>query len=139
MELIKDIDTDKTIRKARNFLTKQLPKMQIQANLTSMSIKSPTISDMPTGSMIGNSNEEKNVLMLQRQEDVKHVAKAIIALPSFEGYIINAVYLEHKSDIEVSTDIDYSMSRYQHIKRKALLDFAVAMQVHELDIVVYKK
>ncbi|WP_429971165.1 ArpU family phage packaging/lysis transcriptional regulator [Fructilactobacillus sp. Tb1] len=139
MELFPEINQRKTVNNAKRFFKYQFPKMQIQASINSLSIKSPIISDIPSGTPYGNSSERKNVLMLQRQEDVRNVVKAIKSLPSFEKFILNAVYLEGSQDSDVALDLDYSTSRYQALKCKALLDFAVAIEVYGLEIVVYEK
>ena len=70
MQLFPEVDKKQTIRNAKNFLKKQLPKMMIQARVSSLSLKSPVISDMPSGSSYVNSNESNYIYMLQRRRKV---------------------------------------------------------------------
>lgn len=138
MQLFPEVDEKKTIRNAKNFLTKQLPKMMSQARISSLSIQSPAISDMPSGGMHGNSNENKVVTMIQRQRDVKEVADTIRGMNKLQAYIINAVYLEGKQDWKVAQEIGYSQSRYHDLKNLALINFACALDVYDVDLTVYE-
>lgn len=137
MQLFPEVDKKQTIRNAKNFLKKQLPKMMIQARVSSLSLKSPVISDMPSGSSYGNSNESKLVLVIQRQEDVKEVVRTIKGMNKLQAYIINAVYLENREDWKVAQEIGYSQSRYHDIKNLALINFACALDVYDVDLTVY--
>lgn len=137
MQLFPEVDEKRTIRNAKNFLKKQLPKMMIQARVSSLSLKSPVISDMPSGSSYGNSNESKLVLVIQRQEDVKEVVRTIKGMNKLQAYIINAVYLENREDWKVAQEIGYSQSRYHDIKNLALINFACALDVYDVDLTVY--
>ncbi|POH18752.1 ArpU family phage packaging/lysis transcriptional regulator [Fructilactobacillus sanfranciscensis] len=137
MQLFPEVDEKRTIRNAKNFLKKQLPKMMIQARVSSLSLKSPVISDMPSGSSCGNSNESKLVLVIQRQEDVKEVVRTIKGMNKLQAYIINAVYLENREDWKVAREIGYSQSRYHDLKNLALINFACALDVYDVDLTVY--
>lgn len=137
MQLFPEVDEKRTIRNAKNFLKKQLPKMMIQASVASLSLKSPVISDMPSGSSCGNSNESKYNYMLQRQEEVQDVLNAIKAIKQIEQDILNSVYIEGKADWVVANQIEYSKARYQDLKNKALIDFACALEVYGLFLTVY--
>lgn len=137
MQLFPEVDKKQTIRNAKNFLKKQLPKMMIQARVSSLSLKSPVISDMPSGSSYGNSNESKLVLVIQRQEDVKEVVRTIKGMNKLQAYIINAVYLEKREDWKVAQEIGYSQSRYHDLKNLALINFACALDVYDVDLTVY--
>lgn len=139
MQLFPEVDEKKTIRNAKNFLKKQLPKMMIQARVSSLSLKSPVISDMPSGGSCGNSNESKLVLVMQRQEDVKEVVRTIKGMNKLQAYIINAVYLEKIEDWKVAKEIEYSQARYQDLKNQALIDFACALEIYGVCLTVYKK
>ena len=139
MQLFPEVDRKKTILNAKNFLKIQLPKMMIQARVSSLSLKSPVISDMPSGSSHGNSNEIKYINMLQRQNDVQDVLNAIKATKHLEQHILNAVYLEGKADWIVADEIDYSHARYQELKNQALIDFACSLDVYGVHITVYEK
>ena len=98
MQLFPEVDEKRTIRNAKKFFKKQLPKMMIQARVSSLSLKSPVISDMPSGGSCGNSNESKYIYMLQRQEEVQDVLSSIKAIKKIEQDILNSVYIEEKDD-----------------------------------------
>lgn len=137
MQLFPEVDEKRTIRNAKNFLKKQLPKMMIQARVSSLSLKSPVISDMPSGCSYGNSNEDNYNYMLQRQEEVQDVLNAIKAIKQTEQDILNSVYIEGKADWVVANQIGYSKARYQDLKNQALIDFACALEVYGLFLTVY--
>lgn len=139
MQLFPEVDTKQTIRNAKNFLKIQLPKMMIQASVASLSLKSPVISDMPSGCSYGNSNENKYNYMLQRQGEVQDVLNAIKAIKQTEQNILNSVYIEGKADWVVANQIGYSKARYQDLKNKALIDFACALEIYGVCLTIYKK
>lgn len=139
MELFPQIDEQQTIRNAKKFLKYTFPKWILQSGLSAVDIKSPTISDMPSGTPYGNSNEQKYIRMLERQDDVKNVLRAINAPANFERLILREVYLNHIPDWKVANRIGYSMAREQTLKNKALLDFACAMEAYGFDLVENEK
>ncbi|WP_395389248.1 ArpU family phage packaging/lysis transcriptional regulator [Fructilactobacillus frigidiflavus] len=137
MQLFPEVDEKKTIKNAKNFFKKQLPRMMTQARISSLSIQSPSISDMPSGGAYGNSNENKYVLMLQRQKDVREVFSTLKGMNKLQGYILNAVYLEGREDWKIAQEIGYSQSRYHDLKNLALINFACALDVYDVDLTVY--
>lgn len=139
MELIPEIDEKKTAVKAKRFLNKEFPKLVLLAGLSDADIKSPTISDMPSSSPVGNANEEAMIKKFERQDEVKNVIKAINSTSRFKRKILWDVYINKIADWKIAQSIGYGSTRYKELKNQAAIDFACAMEAYGVDLIIYKK
>ncbi|USS93990.1 DUF1492 domain-containing protein (plasmid) [Fructilactobacillus ixorae] len=138
MKLFDDVDEKRTLYRTKKFLTVTFPKIRMQSGLSSIDLQSPTISDMPSSAPYGNSNERKWLRMLERQDEVKDVIRAINSTSSISKFILRSCYLDGLSNWQVSQRLNFGNTRFAELKNKALLEFATAIEVYGVNLIEFR-
>lgn len=119
-----DIDDQATASKVRKFLTKDLDKYLALSGAQRDNLKSPTITGMPKATPVGNATEDHFLDVIIAEVTIDCVKRAIANCTLTSRNILTLCYLDCLTDWKVAQRLDYSPSRYNDLKRKALCEFA---------------
>lgn len=119
-----DIDDQATASKVRKFLTKDLDKYLALAGAQRENLKSPSITGMPKAAPVGNATEDHFLDVIIAEATIDCVKRAIANCTFTSRDILTLCYLDCLTDWKVAQRLDYSPSRYNDLKRKALCEFA---------------
>lgn len=133
LSLFSTIDEKKTADNVREFFKTDFPRVRRMAEASS-SLQSPTISDMPSAPIVGNSQEDKIIKRTWALEMVHSVNKAIKACETESQVIICNEFLHGKKRIDVQELVAYEHSQYFRKQRKAYNQFADAFEVQNKGI-----
>ncbi|USS87722.1 DUF1492 domain-containing protein [Fructilactobacillus hinvesii] len=131
-----EINTSATQQQAKRFLQKKLPRLILLSGLNLVSLKSPSLSSVPTSKPVGNTNEERIVRKLEAERLVTAVVDAISSCNEPSKTILFGLYVKQLQPWQVIANLGYSKTRFYQLKKQALLDFADAFV--EVDLHVYK-
>ncbi|USS87478.1 hypothetical protein M3M39_04980 [Fructilactobacillus hinvesii] len=138
MGLFPEIDRKATIKNTKRFFKKVWPRIILQSGLTAVSLHSPEITDMPTSTPSGNSNEKLVLRMLERQDEVKNVIRCINSLEHKKSLILRDSFINNIPDWKIANQIGYGQSRYYELKNNALIDFADAATAYGFELIKEK-
>ncbi|KRM91703.1 ArpU family phage packaging/lysis transcriptional regulator [Fructilactobacillus florum] len=138
MELIDEIDERKTITNVKKWLNFSFPKLVMSAGLDAASLKSPSITDMPTDPTHGNANEAKVIRMIDNQQKVSEVMRALRGYKHTSKVILYGIYVDNISNWQLADKLGYSHTRFNELKSQALLEFAYIMQAYNYKLIVKK-
>lgn len=138
MELLPEIDKDKTIANVIHFLNgHQLRVLRAGRKLSSLG--SPKIDGMPKPPTATNNADKRIIERLEAEYEVDETYYAVSCLDYKSQKIIKDRWLIQypKTNEQIARDLNYGLTRYQEIKKRALLMFAEAYIALELR--VFKK
>ena len=134
-ELFPPIDDEKTIKRVRKFLDKQLPQAVRAAGHSVTDLKSPSMDGMPKSASFSNLAEDKITRHLCAEEIVKQTIQAMARCDHECQEILDRLYLQGYSDTMCYMDIGYSKSQYfGRWKPLAMLQFAQSYSLEDLNI-----
>ena len=119
-----EIDEKATASNAREFLTRKLDKYLALAVAQRENLKSPSITGMPKAAPVGNATEDHFLDVIIAEATIDCVKRAIANCTLTSRNILTLCYLDCLTDWKVAQRLDYSPSRYNDLKRKALCEFA---------------
>ncbi|WP_446002480.1 ArpU family phage packaging/lysis transcriptional regulator [Weissella viridescens] len=126
MALLPDINEKQTIENVRNFFNKDFPRLQSMAHISYVSIKSPIISGMPTGSSVSNSTDDKLTNYSYARKTLDDVTRACEHMPFPYRDVLELRYFKGMRWLEVTDLLGYSTRRGQQLINDSLLQFAEA-------------
>ena len=126
MALLPEIDEEKTIANVRNFFEHDFKRLQNMAHISYVSIKSPIISGMPTGSSVSNSNDDKLTNYTYARKTLDDVTRACEHMPFPYRDVLELRYFKDLSWLEITDLLGYSTSRGHQLINDSLLQFAEA-------------
>ncbi|MDR3241791.1 MAG: RNA polymerase subunit sigma-70 [Lactobacillaceae bacterium] len=126
MALLPAIDEQKTIENVRQFFDHDFPRLQNMAHISYVSIKSPVISGMPTGSTYSNVNDEKVSSYVYANNVLDSVLEACRSMTFPHRDFMELRYFKGLTWMQVQDRKGYSDSRGYQIIREAFLQFADA-------------
>ncbi|RRG18252.1 RNA polymerase subunit sigma-70 [Weissella viridescens] len=126
MALLPEIDEGKTIANVRDFFEHDFKRLQNMAHISYVSIKSPIISGMPTGSSVSNSNDDKLSNYSYARKTLDDVVRACESMPEIYRAILELRYFKDLSWLEVEDCLEYSTRRGQQLINDSFLQFAEA-------------
>lgn len=135
------VDQAETADNVLYFLKKYYDKqLRVYHSTNLANLKSPSISDMPTGSIYGNNNEEKMNKFLSAKMIVDGFNHTL-EVGSYELKVVCQNVLGKITANEAMERLYLERTRYYEVKRRALNEFAdiFEMQTGCPDLHVYKK
>lgn len=136
----------KTADTVRQFLTYDLQRAIQCAGLNRVDLRSPQITGMPKGNPAGNTAQIHLDNVAYSELVVKCTARSIKQCSAFSNAILVHKYIDGWPDWKIAVKLQYSISRYKDLKRRALCEFADRYQkqtrdtkgIEEIDLHVYK-
>lgn len=135
------VDQIETAENVLYFLKQHYEKqLRVYQSTNMANLQSPSISDMPKGSIYGNSNEEKMTKFLSAKMIVDGFNHTL-EVGSYELKIVCQNVLGKITANEAMERLYLERTRYYEVKRRALNEFAdiFEMQTGCPDLHVYKK
>ncbi|MCB6839660.1 RNA polymerase subunit sigma-70 [Weissella viridescens] len=126
MALLPEIDEEKTIANVRDFFEHDFKRLQNMAHISYVSIKSPIISGMPTGSSVSNYNDDKLSNYSYARKTLDDVLRACEHMSYPYRDVLELRYFKGLSWLEVTDRLGYSTSRGHQLINDSFLQFAEA-------------
>ncbi|MEJ6401020.1 ArpU family phage packaging/lysis transcriptional regulator [Nicoliella lavandulae] len=124
------VDKAKSINRAETMLRDYQNYRQLSRRPQIQTLQSPTISDMPTGHAYGNTNEDKIIKYLSRQEEAKMYCmvctRTIEAIESdvYKSILTDLYIRPIKPNSVIWDKMGYSESRFYDLRKESLLVYS---------------
>jgi phage transcriptional regulator, ArpU family len=117
------LDEKVTVKLVREFLTDDLPKLQLMARIR---LSSVSLDAMPTHHSNDNTAVDTMTKQVQARLYLDDMVEALSVLPDIERRVITLKYIDGLQWFTISDRLHLSVRRLQEIMQKALNDFGVA-------------
>lgn len=119
MFLLPEIDRTKSRNKARKVLIPYRRLARVAGRSLS-DIKSPVITDMPKGTPFGNTQEDKNVYVIDARVEVEEIERAVTNLTQECFEVIYYTYLskETHTNLDIAASVFGSISANKTVERR---------------------
>lgn len=124
MALLPELDKRKTRENVRQFFEDEFPRLQQQAHISFVDVKSPIISGMPGGGHDGNATDIKLSIHTQAKVYVHVVLDAFAGMTQPYRHFMELRYFNNLTWDQVCERTGYSTRRGQEIISEAFLMFA---------------
>lgn len=124
--LFKEVDERKTISNVRNFFEHDFVRIQQQAHVSFIDVKSPIISGMPRSEHYGNATDEKFVTHIKAIDYLNCVVDACKGLNEKQRLLIELRYFKGLDWTAIEQRAHVSKRRCHDLLNEALLGFAEA-------------
>ncbi len=121
-----EIDEAATRAKVREFFEEDFPRLQQQAHIDYVSMKSPVISGMPGGGHYGNATDEKYSAHAQAKMYLTAINDAFEGLRQPYRHFMELRYYKQLTWEQISDRTTYSERQGQNIINEAFIMFAFA-------------
>lgn len=129
MNLLPELDEEKTKDNVVNFFNKDLEKLVLMSGRKLTDLQSPNFDNQSSGSSFVNSNELKLIDGLDTQNIVKSVYDALYhGVDDTSRRILIGQYIEHKRWIDLGFDINREKSSFAKYRKRALIMFAYSFE-----------
>ncbi|MFC6324024.1 ArpU family phage packaging/lysis transcriptional regulator [Companilactobacillus baiquanensis] len=136
MSLFPEIDETETINNVVEYFERDFPRLIAQSHLNLSYIQSPKFDVIGGGGGTRNSQEDKLVDHISAPEYVKATMRLINNCPDTYRTILKYKYVYGRSSLEVTDMVGYGQTRYNELRKQALLYFADAFMDFE-DLHIY--
>ncbi|WP_167849515.1 ArpU family phage packaging/lysis transcriptional regulator [Weissella confusa] len=133
----KELDEVATRAKVREFFEDDFPRLQQQAHIDYVSIKSPVISGMPGGGHYGNATDDKYSMHTQAKMYLAAINEAFEGLRQPYRHFMELRYYKQLTWEQISDRTPYSERQGQNIINEAFIMFAFAF-ADTLELRVFK-
>lgn len=149
MNLISQIDEEKTINKTKAFLEKDLPNIVSFSGMPLSDLSSPKLDPAGVASGSNINNTDKNILKsvhkLHAIQIYKYAMNAILetinSCPDTERKpyrrILFRKYIKNDFDLWIYNDLHISKSTFNRLKNKAILEFAKRAESYRVKYTQY--
>lgn len=119
MFLLPEIDRNKSRNKARKVLIPYRRLARVAGRSLS-DIKSPVITDMPKGTPFGNSQEDKNVYVINARMEIEEIERAVNSLTKECFAVIYYTYLskEEHTNLDIAGLVFGSLKANKTVERR---------------------
>lgn len=144
MALFEAIDERRTQENVRLFFEHDFPKIQQQAHVSFVDVKSPIISGMPSAGHYDNVNDEKYTMHAQAIQYLNAVLDACRGMDSIHRLMIELRYFKRLKWLAIEEQAHISKRRGQELLNESLMSFAfgfadtMELRVFESDVNGFK-
>lgn len=143
--LFPELDRQATLDRVAHFFKYDLDQLLLMAGKSLTDISSPSLSQAPGGSPIGNSMEQKLIRGVNAEAMINAVIDTINHCPHNSQVILMERFIKRKSWVQVQSIMYSSHYKFSYLRRRAMYDFANSFdywqRVHKcepiLDLHVY--
>lgn len=135
MELLPEIDEKKTIKNVVHFLSGHKVRV-LRAGRSISSLQSPRLDGMPKSPSKKNTAGGRLAESAQAQQEVDETVRAVSCLDSNSRLIIERLFIDEApwTNTDVARELNFERTKYNRLKRWALLSFAEAYRLDDFRI-----